>query len=26
VSEWSRATPVDTAWGRIAPLAAGASR
>jgi uncharacterized protein (DUF58 family) len=26
VSEWSRATPIDAAWGRIAPLAAGASR
>lgn len=26
VSEWSRSTPIDAAWGRIAPLAAGASR
>ena len=26
VSEWSRSTPIDTAWSHIAPLAAGASR
>lgn len=26
VSEWSRSTPIEVAWGRIAPLAAGASR
>ena len=26
VSEWSRSTPIEAAWGRIAPLAAGASR
>jgi uncharacterized protein (DUF58 family) len=26
VSEWSRSTPVEAAWGRIAPLPAGTSR
>lgn len=26
VSEWSRSTPIDEAWGRIAPLAAGVPR
>lgn len=26
VSEWSRSTPIEAAWGRIAPLAAGAAR